>query len=182
MLKSLTYQQKLKWLGIVAILSFVIVYTLAVKKTFEEKSTCEEKQKTLEFSKDLDNKLAQIKMELVKLERVTGQKPDSSKKVIALLLESISEYCNKNGCILKEIPRPIYSKDPNFDIETNVITVEGDYAQLLNLLYLLEQKEKSGGRLSSLYFSTKKNNNTKRINLELTMYFQEFNKLQNESN
>ena len=61
MLKSLTYQQKLKWLGIVAILSFVIVYTLAVKKTFEEKSTCEEKQKTLEFSKDLDNKLAQIK-------------------------------------------------------------------------------------------------------------------------
>src|ERR1035437_4451429 len=102
MFKNLNYQQKLKWLGIAVILSFVMVYFFAIKKTIVEKAECEEKQKTLEFSRDLDHKVAEIKMELAKLERVVGQKPDSSKKVIDLLLESISEYCNKNGCILKD--------------------------------------------------------------------------------
>src|ERR1700751_1313050 len=99
----------------------MMVYFFAIKKTIAVRSECEEKQKNLELSQNLEARVSEIRIDLAKLERVMGQKNDTNKKVIDLLLESITEYCNKNGCTLRDIPKAMYAKDPNFNIETNVI-------------------------------------------------------------
>jgi hypothetical protein len=158
MLNGLTYQKKLKLLAPVAIVAIFFVYFLGIKKTLAIRSDINEKKEKLALAKDLNGKVSLIRTKLKHIDELVGNDMDSSKKVIDVILEDITNYCNTQGCI---------------------ITVEGHYKQLLNLVYLLEQKKKNGGRLSSCKFYSRKNNATKKLSLEATLYIQQYDKKQN---
>ncbi|MCD6067955.1 MAG: hypothetical protein K0S33_2781 [Bacteroidetes bacterium] len=176
MLKGMTYQRKLRLLLPVAIAALLFVYLFGLKKTFATRSDIRDKKEKLALSKDVNAKMSLVKAKLNSIDNMIGQKPDSSKKVIDIILEDVTTYCNNEGCTLKEIPEMHHAEDKNFRIETYFITVEGDYRKLLNLVYLLEQKKKSGGRLSSCTLYTRKNNQTKKLSLESTLYIQQYDK------
>ncbi|MDP2384979.1 MAG: hypothetical protein Q8M29_01290 [Bacteroidota bacterium] len=176
MFKDLTYQKKLKLLAPLAIVALLLVYFLGIKKTISLRSEIKEKQEKLIQAKDIDTKVSLIRSKLKKIDNLIGSDMDSSSKVIDVILEDITTYCSEQGCTLRDIPLMHEASDNNFDIETYFITVEGSYKQLLNLVYLLEQKKKSGGRLSSCLLYSKKNNATKKLSLEATLYIQQYNK------
>ena len=176
MFKDLTYQKKLKLLGPLALIALMLVYFLGIKKTINLRSDIKEKQQKLILAKDLDGKVSLIRAKLKKIDKLIGNDMDSSSKVIDVILEDITTYCNTQGCTLREIPVMHEASDANFDIETYFITVEGPYKQLLNLIYLLEQKKNGSGRLSSCLLYSKKNNATKKLSLEATLYIQQYNK------
>jgi hypothetical protein len=179
MLNGLTYQKKLKLLAPVAIVAIFFVYFLGIKKTLAIRSDINEKKEKLALAKDLNGKVSLIRTKLKHIDELVGNDMDSSKKVIDVILEDITNYCNTQGCIIREIPEVHTASDANFNIETYLITVEGHYKQLLNLVYLLEQKKKNGGRLSSCKFYSRKNNATKKLSLEATLYIQQYDKKQN---
>ena len=176
MFKDLTYQRKLKLLAPLAIVVLLLVYFLGIKKTLSLRSEIKEKQEKLIQAKDIDGKVSLIRTKLKKIDNLIGNDMDSSSKVIDVILEDITTYCSEQGCTLRDIPTMHEAADANFDIETYFITVEGSYKQLLNLVYLLEQKKKNGGRLSSCLLYSKKNNATKKLSLEATLYIQQYNK------
>ena len=176
MLRELTYQKKLKLLGPVAILALLLVYILGFKKTLNLRAEINAMKDKLTVAKDLDSKVSLIRGKLKKIDELIGSDTDSSDKVIDVVLEDITHYCNTEGCTLREIPQAHTASDANFYIETYFITIDGTYKQLLNLIYLLEQKKKSSGRLSSCLFHSKKNNATKKLSLEVTLYIQQYNK------
>lgn len=178
MLNGLTYQKKLKLLAPVAIVAILLVYFLGIKKTLAIRSDINEKKEKLALAKDLNGKVSLIRTKLKRIDELVGNDMDSSKKVIDVILEDITSYCNTQGCTLRDIPEVHKASDANFDIETYLITVEGNYKQLISLVYLLEQKKKSGGRLSSCQFYSRKNNATKKLSLEATLYIQQYNKKQ----
>ena len=94
-----------------------------------------------------------------------------------LLLQHITEYCNQRGCVLKEIPAPAAADRNSYRIESSFITLQGSYKDLLELVYLLEQKKKTGGHIASLQFYTIKNNKLKKEELLLTLYVQHYQKI-----
>jgi Tfp pilus assembly protein PilO len=181
MFKSMTYQRKLQLLIPAAILALLLVYLFGLKKTFATRNDIQQKKEKLALSKDINAKMGLVKSRLNSIDNMIGQKPDSSKKVIDNILEDVTTYCNSEGCILKAIPETHHAEDKNFSIETYFITVEGNYKKLLNLVYLLEQKKKGGGRLSSCILYTRKNNQTKKLSLESTLFIQQYDK-KNETN
>jgi hypothetical protein len=176
MFKGMTYQRKLRLLLPAAGLALLFVYLFGLRKTIAARSDVQEKKAKLALSKDINNKMGLVKAKLNSIDNMIGQKPDSSKKVIDIILEDVTTYCNNEGCTLKEIPETHHAEDKNFSIETYFITVEGNYKKLLNLVYLLEQKKKSGGRLSSCTLYTRKNNQTKKLSLESTLFIQQYDK------
>lgn len=173
---NLAYKKRLQLLGIGFVLVLFLVYTLALKKTIVAAKDCSAKEEKLALSKQLEKKIGALRLQVAELDNIIGEMPDTSKKVMDLLLENITGFCSENNCILKEIPGTHQAVDANFEIETNFITVQGDFKNLLNLVYLLEQKKKTGGRVASVNFYSKKDFNTKRTALYLTLTVQHFKK------
>jgi Tfp pilus assembly protein PilO len=176
MLKDLTYKKKLRVLAIGFAGMLFIVYSFALKKTLEVKADCEAKQEKLTLSKNLNEEVVSLKKQLAEMDNVIGEMPDTSKKVMDNLLENITAYCSENNCTLKEIPGTHKAKDANFEIESNLITVQGSFHDLLGLVYLLEQKKKTGGRVSSVQYYSKKDYASKKISLYLTLTVQHYKK------
>ncbi|HWY38184.1 MAG TPA: hypothetical protein VNY73_06465 [Bacteroidia bacterium] len=177
MFKNLNSGKKLKWLGAVILLALVLVYFLAIKETLHLAGDCRLKEQKLQQSKQLEQTVVLLRNEIKNLDRQIGSQPDTTRKVMDLLLDNITEYCNSNGCTIKEIPAAAQAVNNGYEIETYFITLEGSFKQLLSLAYLLEQKKKTGGHIASLLFQVTKNNNTKKQELLLTLYVQHYNKI-----
>ncbi len=176
MLEKLTTKNKLRLLAGAIILALVLVYFLAIKETIAVASDCGQKEAKLQQSKDLGEKTAILKALIRNIDKQTGGQTDTTKKVMDLLLEHITEYCNSTGCAIKEIPSAAFASRNGYLIESSFITLEGSYKELLELVYLLEQKKRTGGHIASIQFYTIKNNKLKKQELLLTLYVQHYKK------
>ena len=177
MFKDLNSALKLKLLGGGVLLSLLLVYFLAIRDTLNIRSDCKVKKIKLTESKRLDEKIGALRNQIKTLDIQIGNQPDTTKKVIDLLLDYVTEYCSNSGCQIKEIPTSAKALSNGYEVETYFVTLSGPYNDLLNLVYILEQKKKTGGHIASLLFSVLKNNNTKKQELLLTLYVQHFKKV-----
>jgi len=83
----------------------------------------------------------------------------------------VTSYCKDKPLLLKEFPKTVLKETDGFLVELNYFTVEGDFKNLLNLVYTLEQKVKVG-KVASVNFMIKENIKTKRNELTATIYIQ----------
>lgn len=176
MLDKLNSKNKLRLLGGTILLCLLLVYFLAIKETITLASECRVKEQKLQQSKGLNEKTALLRAQIKNLDRQTGGSTDTTHKVMDLLLDHITEFCNGTGCALKEIPSAVTAIRNGYRIESCFITLGGSYKQLLDLVYLLEQKKKTGGHIASIQFYTVKNNKLKKQELLLTLYIQHYKK------
>ncbi len=95
------------------------------------------------------------------------------------LLLVVSGFCKKNHLILKEFPVISVEEHGGIGLMTNTIVAEGDFKNLLKLLYELEQKV-GVGRPSSVYFEKNYDFKRKKDVLQMTIYLQTIS-LKNES-
>jgi len=91
------------------------------------------------------------------------------------LLELVTNYCKNNHAVLREFPETNTNNQEGLMIETNRFVVEGNFSALLNLVYLLEQKNKLG-KISSAVYQVKKDFKTKNKMLIVTIYLQNVKK------
>jgi hypothetical protein len=169
--KELTYKKKCQYLLGGALLLLLIAYMAAFSKTIQlfiynnaleakvEKATkAPEQLRALESAQAaIDDQLSYYIIDTLKNHETT--------------LEIVSEFCFRNRLILKELPRKEVMEEEDFTIETSILSVEGNYRDLLRLVYELEQKHKIG-RLSSVSFRLMKDNQLKKNILVLTVYIQ----------
>jgi hypothetical protein len=168
---KLTYQQKNKVLAIGYAVFFLLVYQFAISKSlalYKQNSSLEEKLVTAKES--YKNKEALEKRQHNLDTHLSSFFVDSMSHQ-EYLLETISTYCSQHKILIKEIPAKTEYLEDDFEVETHRIILEGDFIPLLKMVYLLEQKNKTG-RLSSVLFSLKFDNKRKKEILSLTLYIQ----------
>ena len=176
MFKKLNSRSRLRLLAAGIGMLLVLVYVLALQETIGVIGACGEKEERLARSKQLEQEIAGLKLQVRNIDMRVGSQADTTRKVMDLLLEHISDYCNSQGCVLKEIPATAKAMSNGYEVETYFITLSGNFRQLLDLVYVLEQKKKTGGHITSLLFYSVKNNRTKKPDLHLTIHVQRYKK------
>lgn len=176
MLDNLTYKQKFRLLlgGLLLLSLFLIsnVFRKTVDLFVENRRLTTELAKATEAPKELGKLKAQLgEADAILHEQKATDSTNAHEKILGI----VSHYCHENKVTLYNYPEPNLSKDGEFLTETNFFTVQGSFKNILELIYLLEQKEKPG-KIASIHFKSAKNFETQHIELLATIYLQTFKK------
>lgn len=95
------------------------------------------------------------------------------------LLHEVGEFCDEYHLTLAEFSEPFEGEDGGYFVETILLTIEGKYKPLLQLMHHLET-EFRGGRIASAEFLKEENFKTRREELFLKLYVQKIKKKEDE--
>jgi len=180
MFKNLTYKQKNKYLLIGFVLFLFLSYFMAISDTLAEWSAYGKLEKQASRLDETPQQLRGLQMKLKGLNYLIENKQRSHDGVHASLLNVITTYCDENSILLREYPGSRENIQNDLVIETNIFEVQGSYLKLLNLVYLLEQKQRIG-KVASVKFQSKKDMQSKQQILTVTMYVQNVKKNSHEN-
>lgn len=148
----------------------LICYFLSIKKTVRLKSQCSDFREKLTFAEDAPVQILALEKRLAEIENLIGTNIREF-DFQELLYEKVSNYCQEDGLILAGFPRTHSYREQEYEVETNIVIVEGMYLKLLKLLYTLEQKDRLG-KVVSVKFATETDYRTRKTRLNTSIYFQ----------
>lgn len=175
MFKNLTYKKKNQLLLVVILLVLLMVYSLAIKKTINIHNTYSEAEKKIVLAASAPMLAAQLEKELLQIDIKLGNENPKKQNTSDALLELTTNYCQNNHAVLREFPKTTITEAGDMTIETNQFVVEGNFSTLINLVYILEQKNKLG-KVASVKYQLKKDFKTKEMVLTATIYLQNVKK------
>lgn len=115
--------------------------------------------------------VTQLEQELNSYNHQLGYLTSSDTSNQSRLLAYISEFSSQHKTRINLLPRSISSLENGYEVETNVVQLEGDFKEMLQLLYAIEQ-EKRLSKVVSVNFELKEDWITKSRRLLATVYFQ----------
>lgn len=174
MFKQLTYSTKNKLLIAGAFTLLYLIYVFALKKTVDVYTEYEGSKDKIELIANAPQRTGELEKELQEINARIGTHQLPGIKTRQLLLELVSNYCQKNKAVLREFPDSETMEKEGLLVETNRFTVEGNYNTLVKLVYLMEQEYKIG-RVASVKYQLKKDFKTQKMALTATMYIQNIN-------
>ena len=155
-----------------SVLFGIFVYQSVLSKTIDLYKQNRALSVTLKAASDAPAKFQLLRKKLSSLDNVIQSRQlDSSQSVHDFLISVLSKYCKENNTILKSFPETSTFTQGNFEIQTNSFTVQGSFVNLLQLVYLLEQKHRTG-KLSSVNFQSAKDMDSQKVVLTATVYLQ----------
>jgi hypothetical protein len=163
-----TYQQKLKILPIVFMVSFILVYWIAIGSTVQLKRSCNELKMQMISAGDAPAQLLSLTHRLEELNSLTGN--NEKGEATDPLLNFISTNSASSTKLINYLPLHLYTKQA-YLIETRIAIFEGSYVNLLTFLFNLE-KNYSSGKVVSVKFETETNLKTEKKRLLMTLYIQ----------
>ncbi len=172
MLEKLNYNQKCYLLFGGLLLFLFIGYQFSFSDTFVLASEIKNKEQKLGWLKEKEKELPALKAKMQEFEQAYS-KGDSS-AVRDKLTAYISDFAEKNSCLVTEIPVNSSFKNENLNVQTNSFTVKGNFYNLLRLLHTLETDYKYVSKIMSARFFSVKDLQTKKKNLYLTLITQSF--------
>jgi len=171
MLSQLTYNQKNKILLVALILFCVFAYFFSIEKTINLKREVNEQAVRLtslnNYPQELSKNVKQLNQLNSRVKQYVRDKDFNQDEI----LESLSLFCRKNKMVIRSFPKSTLQEKDDFYIETHHFVVEGNYINLVKLLYQIEKKE-SLGRVASVKFSSKMDRKSKRNRLSMSIYLQ----------
>lgn len=179
MMSGLTYKKKNQLLLIISAVFLLISYWLAFKDTFALYSEAVDFESQVKSVNDVPQKLAAMQGKLAELDILSGLKQNADTGIQQELLGIVTGYCQKSGILLREFPKTNFYDEGDYRVETNIFVVEGGFVKLLELVYLLEQKNRVG-KIASVSYNSKKDIRIKMFSLTATIYLQNIKKIQDE--
>lgn len=149
----------------------ILIYHLAVKKTISLYHDLYHYETTINESKNAPQKIALLKKELKQVQRLLSSYEYNEELNQEILLAKISAICEKHKLTIREVPSQLKHREQGLWIFTNQFRIEGEFTDLLQLIYNLEQKEKSG-RISSVDFEMYFDKEQRKEYLLLNLYIQ----------
>ena len=168
---GLTYKQKNIYLLIGAIVFGFIAYAFSIGDTMQLYYENTALKKQVQHSEATPGNVVQLKKRLAGLDDKLSHYLIDTVKNHEYLLDVVSEFCQRHQLTVKELPYKNVTSEKGFVIETSVLTVEGNFSELLLLVNELETKHKLG-RLSSVSFKSYQDNRRKKTILGLVIYLQ----------
>ena len=175
MLDNLTWRQKNIGLLAGTLLLALVAWSFALKKTVVLAGDCEEMEAKAALAKSAPEQIVDLKVELSGIDRVLGESYENNEEFQQLLLDKVSDYCQRKKLVLKEFPQPEARLENDYLVETNRVVVEGRFESLLELVYELEQKERLG-KVAGVQFLSKKELRTRKLQLTAAIYLQNIKK------
>lgn len=171
MIKKLDPKKKLILLGGGFLLALILVYTIAVSGTLELRSNCKSLNSTISSLEQAPLEIKKIEKRLLEMNRLLSSGKSGDDDFHEEFLTFLTTYCNKNNLIIKNFPKPHKAISNKYTIETNIVTFEGDYKELIELVYNLEISHLKGN-ITSVSFDTKPDFRNGIYKLNLTIYEQ----------
>jgi len=164
---NFSYRQRNLLLIAGTVLLGFIAYQFSFSKTLEAAS----------LNKQLSQKLIQANSASSDIQRLQEQVNQLNGDVNTesyhpdKLFQVISQFCTKNNLTVLDFPEAVEITNGNYKVITHTLDVSGNYSDIVQLAYLIEQEKKIGG-VSSLNFETEKNIQTKSKILKGKFYIQ----------
>jgi hypothetical protein len=177
---QLTYKKKNQVLLVIAVILLFIAYQFAIKKTMAAHTDVVNAEQQMELAANAPMMAAQLEKELMLMDAKIGADSLKEKNAGQELLELVTNYCQQNNAVLREFPETINTPQEKLMVETNWLVVAGDFATLINLVYILEQKSKLG-KVTSVQYQLKKDLKSKELVLTATIYIQNVKKKEHEN-
>ncbi|HXD93104.1 MAG TPA: hypothetical protein VNX01_07805 [Bacteroidia bacterium] len=171
MFDKLTFKNKNRIFLLLMVATLFLMYKLVVSKTVRAYQDYEYLKKQSSLSKDIDTRIDKLDQHLNSIKTIFSSSIVTDNNAQEKILEMVTSYCKGKPLLLKEFPKTVLKETDGFMVELNYFTVEGDFKNLLSLVYTLEQKVKVG-KVASVNFMVKENLKTKRNELTATIYIQ----------
>lgn len=178
--KKMTYKKKKQFLLIGSVLFLLFAYNFVISRTVEMYQNNRKLVREVEEGMSAPEKKRHLQHKLDGFNNSLNKYFSDSLKNREYILGIVSEFCSRNHLVLREYPELILSKEKDFEIETNVVVAEGDFLNLLKLVYELEQKVKVA-RPASVNFEKKFDHKRRKEVLSVTIYLQNLRLIKNES-
>jgi hypothetical protein len=172
MLGELNYTKKCYLLIIGLICFLFIAYNYSFVDTINLKAEIQEKEEKLTWLKEKEKEIPFLKSKMNEFDKNYSNGDSSS--VRDRLTAYISEFAEKNSCLVIEIPGNAMFKNDQLKVLTNTFTIRGSYKELVKLLYNLEYEQKYIAKIMSANFYSVKDLQSKKVNLFLTIITQSF--------
>ncbi len=128
-------------------------------------------KKALSESEYSRKNIAELKTELAHYNNKLGYTTQSGISNQSRLLGFITEFCNNRKVRISLIPQGNVQEKNGYSVETNPVQLEGDFKQIVELIYQIEQVQKLA-KVASADFETKEDWILKTRRLTATIYFQ----------
>ncbi len=174
-----SYKRKLILLVFGSLMLILMIYGLAIKKTMILRSEYKDLANQLSTVTNAPVQIENLKQKLVSIDGIIGANINDNYVLKEQILNHCGEYCNKNNLVIKDFPEIHSFSHENYQIETSKIVIQGEFIDVLKLIYMFENQYKIA-RVVSVNFHTEKNIRTKQKFLETDIYFQNVNILNNE--
>jgi hypothetical protein len=172
MFDKLTYKNKCLALFGGFVLFMFIVYEFSLSDTLRLSDDIKEREQKLSWLKEKEKELPALKARMAEFEKAYSR--NDSMAVRDKLTAFISDFAEKNNCLVTEIPVNSSFKNENLNVQTNSFTIKGNFNNLLTLLHRLENEYKYVAKIMSSKFYAVKDMQTKRKHLYLTIITQSF--------
>lgn len=178
-MKSLTsYQKKFFMLAGAVFLLLLLSYHGSVKKAFTERKLHRQLKEKQTLIANLDTEMRKWNQLNLQMDRQFGNSAVQS--FHENLLNAVGNFCERKKLTLTEFSEPFTGVDGGYSVETIILTIEGGFIPLLQLINMLET-EFRGGKIASVGFYKKKNFKTGRDELFVKLYMQKINKQADET-
>lgn len=175
MFKRLSHQGRFYVLLLVIFLLGLLTYQLAIKVTLRIKQESEQILEQINRADNTQIELGALKKRLDTLGKIIGSSQDEEFNSQEKLMESTSRFCTTYELGMKEIASSHYFRVYNYNLETNRITVIGNFTQMVKMLDELE-KHNVLGMVKSCDFFITTDPRTKVKTLNATIYVQSIKK------
>ena len=178
-LTSYTYQKKCILLLACIFVLMIIAYQLAIKKTVTLYHDCRLLQGKLEDASRNPERIGQVKEKIALLDSTLNASGSNGFSLRQELLEKTAEFCISNPVTLIALPSPVFNEKDDIIIETNILTLEGSFSDLLRFTHLLEKS--AAGKVVAVEFQAKYSVSLKKNILTEKIYVQLIKKNEHES-
>ncbi len=176
MFDKLSYKNKNRVLLALSVALLYLVYKLAIIKTVGVYNDYSYLRTQLVLAQHIDKKSEEMAAKLNAVESIFKGSMTNGNNSQEKILETVSVYCKDKPVLLKEFPRSLMKENNGYLIELNYFTVQGNYTDLLNLVYAMEQKVKTG-KVASVNFQLKENPKSHIKELTATIYIQNIKRI-----
>ncbi|MDD3685240.1 MAG: hypothetical protein PHE56_00600 [Bacteroidales bacterium] len=165
----MTNTKKLRLLLAVVVIFAFVSYQLAISDTISSYKACVKLEEQYDKAKDAPQKMQVLKTQLNNLNQEINCPEDINFQ--EQLLKKITAFKGNGNIVLRELPEPIYYKEQDLLVETQVVKIEGGFHDLLKLLNEMET-DFNYSKVSSAGFEIENDYKNNRLRLSLKIYFQ----------
>ena len=170
---SITYDKKRYLVILVFILLFVVTYKKIYTSTFDKISNYHQLKNQNTDSLRINNELLIVKKEIEKLDVILGDETFNEATLQQDILSFISANKKSKKITIASLEKTHKYTSKDIEIITNSLTIQGNYNDLLEMIYTLEQDFKSS-KVTSVKMFKKRNNAKKRNELYAQILFQNY--------
>jgi hypothetical protein len=155
----------------IAFVILLVVYQFGVSNTVDLYFENKELSNRLNKALTADEEIIKLDNEAHYLKKQLSEYTVDSLKNKEFIFQALAEFCKEAHIQLREFPVENVSDKGDYIIETNKIVAEGQFGDLLKLLYFIEYKGKIG-RVSSVSFYTVHDHKKQKDILLINIYIQ----------